>query len=139
MSTRKLIVASLICGLLIVMAGTIKLLQTANDSGRTIGLFRLGTSVEVGGVDVTVNDVNVTADRTLVNVTMRGTTVGSKVDGWSMLANGDITPPLDSTNCTTDDGAEPRTTTCVLEFVVAVGTPTVLFARDDERAQWLGK
>jgi hypothetical protein len=28
---------------------------------------------------------------------------------------------------------------CTLEFVVAVGTPTLIYARDDEKAQWLGE
>jgi hypothetical protein len=28
--------------------------------------------------------------------------------------------------------------TCVLEFVVAIGTPTLVFAHDGDKSQWLG-
>ena len=139
-STRKLIVTSLICGILIVIAGTVKLLQTANDTGRTIGLFALGTNVEVSGVDVAVRSVQIDDEKTLVNVTMRGSEIASPVAGWSMLANGEITTPLDSTNCPAVDASEEiQQVSCTLEFVVAVGTPTLLYSRDDEKAQWLGE
>lgn len=136
-STRKLILASLICGVLIVVAGTVKLLQTANDTGRTIGLFQLGTNVEVAEVNVAVVDVRVNDTNTLVDVIMQGAGVTSPVAGWSMLANGEITTPLETTVCPVVDAKQQ--VSCTLEFVVAVGTPTLIFARDDEKAQWLGE
>ena len=136
-STRKLILASLICGVLIVVAGTVKLLQTANDTGRTIGLFQLGTNVEVAGVDVAVLEVQVNDTNTLVEVAMRGSEMTSPVAGWSMLANGEITTPLETTVCPAADANQQ--VSCTLEFVVAVGTPTLIYARDDEKAQWLGE
>lgn len=137
MSTRKLIIASLICGILIVVAGTIKLLQTSGDSGRTIGLFALGSNVQVAGLEVAVSDVRVTEEKTLVNITMSGSDIASPISGWSMLANGEITAPLDSTNCPISESSQR--VSCTLEFVVAVGTPTLIYARDDEKAQWLGE
>lgn len=142
MSTRKLIIASLICGLLILGAGTVKLLQTANEGSVAPSVFVLGESGVIGSVTATVNDIRVTGERTLVNVTMSGLGGDSPVEGWSMLANGEITQPVDSGDCPTmprDPSANPTdNVTCTMEFVVAVGTPTIVYARDDEKRQWLG-
>lgn len=134
MSTRKLIIASLICGLLILVAGTVKLLQTANDDAATTNLLGVGTETAIGDHRIAVNDVTVTGERTLVNITMRGPSPASPVVGWSMLANGEITEPVGSQDC-------PESSvdvTCTVEFVVAVGTPTIVYSRDGEKRQWLG-
>lgn len=134
MSTRKLIIASLICGLLILVAGSVKLLQTATDDTDLSTLFAVGTTREISGISVTVNKVQVTADQTLVDFTMVGLAGQSPLAGWSMLANGEINAPLSTTQCL----AAPGDITCTLEFVVAVGTPTIVYARDGEKTQWLG-
>ena len=134
MSTRKLIIASLICGLLILVAGTVKLLQTANDDTATTNVLQVGSEASIGDIRVVVNEVNVTSTRTLVNVTMKSSKMISPADGWSMLANGEITEPVGSRDCP----ADTVDVTCTLEFVVAVGTPTIVFAHDGEKRQWLG-
>lgn len=133
-STRKLIIASLICGLLILVAGTVKLLQTASDDAATTNVLAVGDEASIGGLTVVVNDVEVTAERTLVNITMRGPTATSPVFGWSMLANGEITEPIGSADCPT--AAED--VTCTMEFVPAVGTPTIVWVGNGEKWQWLG-
>lgn len=134
MSTRKLIIASLICGLLILVAGSVKLLQTASDDGEAATLYAVGTTREIAGLRVTVNEVEVSDEQTLVNITMIGDSDQSPIMGWSMVANGEITSPLASTQCTSASGEVQ----CTLQFVVAVGTPTIVFARDGEKTQWLG-
>jgi len=133
-STRKLIIASLVCGILILVAGTAKLLQTANDTATPTNLLNIGGTADIAGLTITVNNVTVTAERTLVNVTMSGLADESPLVGWSMLANGEITAPVGSQDC-------PETAadvTCTVQFVVAVGTPTIVYARDAEKRQWLG-
>lgn len=134
MSTRKLIIASLICGLLILGAGTLKLLQTANDGSTAPSVLALGESGTIGEVSMSVNEISVVNERTLVNVTMSGLADESPVDGWSMLTNGEITEPVDVGDCP----ATAKQATCTMEFVVAVGTPTIVYARDGEKRQWLG-
>jgi hypothetical protein len=133
-STRKLILASLVCGLLILVAGTVKLLQTSSDGGDVPAVLPLGEVVSIGMVSVTVNAIEVTNKSTMVNVSMTGLADGSPLAGWSMLANGEITQPVKPGDCpsTADD------VTCTVEFVVAVGTPTIVYARDGEKRQWLG-
>ena len=138
MSTRKLIIASLVCGLLILVAGSAKLLQTANEPQEAPRLYAIGTTVQVGGLDVTVSSLQVTAEQTLAEITMDNFDVvpmgSSPLDGWSMLANGEITTPQASSQCVSGVSS----VTCVLEFVVAVGPPTLVFARDGDKSQWLG-
>lgn len=134
MSTRKLIVASLVCGLLILVAGTVKLLQTSTDDARSPNLLRVGAASTIGGLSVTVNDVRVTEGRTLVNVTMGGLGGSSPMRGWLMLADGEITEPVGSSDCP----SSATDVTCTVEFVAAVGTPTIVLSRDGERRQWLG-
>ncbi|MEY3453597.1 MAG: hypothetical protein RL574_1335 [Actinomycetota bacterium] len=145
MSTRKLIIASLICGLLILIAGTVKLLQTATDSESTTSLLALGTTTELGSVSVTVRDVQVTNGQTLVDVVIRGVDVAGVNEGWSMLANGEITAPNASAECEQRAGGaasnasnEGDELVCTLKFVAAQGTPTIVYARDGEKRQWLG-
>lgn len=133
-STRKLIITSLICGVLILVAGTVKLLQTANDDATTLNLLGVGAETTIGDLRIAVNEVEVTAIRTLVTVTMRGLAGDDPIDGWSMLANGAVTKPMGSRDCP----SVTDVTTCTLEFVAAIGTPTIVFARDGETRQWLG-
>ena len=99
MSTRKLIVASLVCGLLILVAGTVKLLQTASEGDIAPLVLAPGESVAIGSLSVMVNDIEVTNERTLVNVTMSGLAGASPLEGWAMLANGEITQPVDAGDC----------------------------------------
>ena len=138
MSTRKLIVASLICGLLILVAGTVKLLQSTTADMPTGSLLKLGATATFGESDkisVTVRDVQVTDERTLVDIEMTGLAGASPLDGWSMLADGEITEPIGSTDCPSaaDD------VSCTLVFAPSVGTPTIVHVRGDERRQWLGE
>ena len=122
------------CGLLILVAGTAKLLQTANNSDATPNLLKIGMTAVVGDVTVRVNEVQVTQERTLVNVTMSGLRGATPLAGWSMLADGEITRPVGSADCPTT----AEVVSCTIEFVVAVGTPTIVWASDGEKHQWLG-
>ncbi|MFM8265850.1 MAG: hypothetical protein ACKOAI_07290 [Acidimicrobiia bacterium] len=135
MSTRKLIAASLVCGLLILVAGTVKLLQGAADEVAPVGLLKVGAAAEFGDVRVTVERVEVAVEQTLVDVQMSGLAGASPLDGWSMLADGEITEPIGSKDCpsSVDD------VSCTLVFAPSVGTPTIVHVRGDERRQWLGE
>lgn len=152
MSTRRLILASLLCGIAILVAGGLKLFQTTADGNRVdAALLRVGDSSLVSGVDVTVVDVARTERATLVTVTMArddaapsDDTAVDVVTGWRMLADGALTSPRDvnasDVAATTDEcGAIPATgsVTCVLDFGVANGTPTFIYSRDGSQAQWL--
>ena len=158
MSTRRLILASLLCGIAILVAGGLKLFQTTADGNRVdAALLGVGDATLVAGLDVAVIDVARTDIATLVTVTMSrndaalggdaasgGDDTADVVTGWRMLADGALTSPRDvdsaDVGTTTDDCAVLPATgsvTCILDFGVANGTPTFIYSRDGSQAQWL--
>ena len=138
MSTRKLILWALICGVLILIAGTAKLFQTSQKPVE-VQLLALGDSVTLGDMTVRVTALRDTADRTLVDVTMVGVAEAQAMDGWKMLASGEVSDPVmlpvgAGTECTLTKLAE--TLTCTVAFPVSEGTRTVAYIRAGEQRQW---
>jgi hypothetical protein len=138
MSTRKLILWALICGVVILFAGTAKLFQTSQKSVE-VQLLALGDSVTLGDMTVSVTALRDIADRTLVDVTMVGVAEAQAMDGWKMLASGEVSDPVmlpvgAGTECTLTKLAE--TLTCTVAFPVSEGTRTVAYIRAGEQRQW---
>lgn len=138
MSTRKLILWALICGVVILIAGTAKLFQTAQKPVE-VQLLALGDSVTLGDMTVSVTALRDTADQTLVDVTMVGVAEAQAMDGWKMLASGEVSDPVllpvgAGTECTLTKLAE--TLTCTVAFPVSEGTRTVAYIRAGEQRQW---
>ena len=138
MSTRKLILWALICGVVILIAGTAKLFQTSQKPVE-VQLLVLGDSVTLGDMTVSVTALRDTADRTLVDVTMVGVAEAQAMDGWKMLASGEVSDPVmlpvgAGTECTLTKLDE--TLTCTVAFPVSEGTRTVAYIRAGEQRQW---
>jgi hypothetical protein len=138
MSTRKLILWALICGVVILIAGTAKLFQTSQKPVE-VQLLDLGDSVTLGDMTVSVTALRDTADRTLVDVTMVGVAEAQAMDGWKMLASGQVSDPVmlpvgAGTECTLTKIAE--TLTCTVAFPVSEGTRTIAYVRSGEQRQW---
>ena len=138
MSTRKLILLALICGVLILFAGSAKLFQTSQKPVE-VQLLALGDSVTLGDMTVSVTALRDTADRTLVDVTMGGVAEAQAMDGWMMLASGEVSDPVmlpvgAGTECTLTKLAE--TLTCTIAFPVSEGTRTIAYVRAGEQRQW---
>ena len=138
MSTRKLILWALFCGVLILAAGSAKLFQTSQKPVE-VQLLALGDTVTLGDMTVSVTALRDTADRTLVDVTMVGVAEAQAMDGWKMLAAGEVSDPLmlpvgAGTECTLTKLAE--TLTCTVAFPVSEGTRTVAYIRAGEQRQW---
>ena len=89
MSTRKLIMWALFCGVLILGAGVFKLWQTTGD-GAKVQLLQLGDSALLGDMTVAVNAVSKSATQTLVEVSMQGVEGADALAGWRMLVGGVI-------------------------------------------------
>jgi len=138
MSTRKLILAALLCGLLIVVAGGIKLFQTVRD-GNEASLLALGESAKLGDMTVRVDAIRITSERTLVDVALIGVEDESALVGWRLLAGGKITQPV---SLPVGSGAECSTTkrdsesVCTVAFPVSQGTRTVAYIRAGIQRQW---
>ena len=138
MSTRKLIMWALFCGVLILGAGVFKLWQTTGD-GAKVQLLQLGDSALLGDMNVSVNSVSKSATQTLVEVSMQGVEGADALSGWRLLVGGVISeaqPLVDApgTPCVTTKLAEP--TVCTVAFPVSEGTPTIAYIRAGQQEQW---
>ena len=138
MSTRKLILWALVCGVLILAAGTAKLFQTSQKPVE-VQLLALGDSVTLGDMTVSVTALRDTDDRTLVDVTMVGVAEAQAMDGWKMLAAGKVSDPVmlpigAGTECTLTQ--LDKTLVCNVAFPVSEGTRTVAYIRAGEQRQW---
>jgi hypothetical protein len=138
MSTRKLIMWALCCGVLILGAGLFKLWQTTGD-GAKVQLLQLGESAVLGDMTVAVNSVSKSETQTLVEVSMQGVEGADALSGWRMLVGAVISEaqPLSDgsvTPCTTTKLAEP--TICTVAFPVSEGTPTIAYIRAGQQEQW---
>jgi hypothetical protein len=138
MSTRKLILWALVCGVLILAAGTAKLFQTSQKPVE-VQLLALGDSVTLGDMTVSVTALRDTDDRTLVDVTMVGVAEAQAMDGWKMLAAGKVSDPVmlpigAGTECTLTQ--LDKTLVCTVASPVSEGTRTVAYIRAGEQRQW---
>ncbi len=123
---------------MILIAGTAKLFQTSQKPVE-VQLLALGDSVTLGDMTVSVTALRDTADQTLVDVTMVGVAEAQAMDGWKMLAAGEVSDPVmlpvgAGTECTLTKLAE--TLTCTVAFPVSEGTRTVAYIRAGEQRQW---
>ena len=123
---------------MILFAGTAKLFQTSQKPVE-VQLLALGDSVTLGDMTVSVTALRDIADRTLVDVTMVGVAEAQAMDGWKILASGEVSDPVmlpvgAGTECTLTKLAE--TLTCTVAFPVSEGTRTVAYVRAGEQRQW---
>jgi len=137
MSTRKLILTALLCGIAILVAGGIKLFQVANDEKR-VEVLSFGDEATLGDMTVSVVGVERTDDATLVTVTMTGVDLASgAADGWRLLADGRVQEPAqnsDGDGCSAVEATSP--TRCTVLFEAAESAPTVAYVRAGEQRQW---
>jgi len=135
MSTRKLIFTALICGLAIMLAGGIKLLQVANDDTKLI-VHSFGVEQTLSDMTVSVTKVEQSATTTEVIISARGVQDADPVEGWRLLAGGQVLIPLNPQTqmCRATDTVE--TTTCVIEFPASQGVVTVAYIRAGAQSQW---
>jgi hypothetical protein len=139
-STRKLIVLALVCGLAILVAGGIQLFRIAGTDERTVEVLSEGEAATVGSVTVTVERSQ--HDGAVIRATVRmsapeETTV--PLASFTLLAGGRLHRALDTDgagSCPSpvDVGSAP--TSCAVAFEGDKGTATLAFSRDDEQAQW---
>lgn len=136
MSTRKLILTALICGLAIMLAGGFKLFQVATDDVEAV-VFDFGTEQTLGDMVVTVTSVKQSADQTLVSVRMRGVADADGYEGWKLLADGKLSSPVvtaDTPPCVT---TVAQFVECSVPFVGSTGSSlTVAYQRANLQSQW---
>lgn len=136
MSTRKLILTALVCGLAIMLAGGFKLFQVATDNVEAV-VLDLGTQQTLGDMVVSVTKIDQREDGTFVTVSMRGVEGADGIEGWKLLANGKLNDPVAGDvddDCVTKAA---QTIDCVVPFVSSVGSSvTVAYQRAGTQSQW---
>ncbi|NBN89178.1 MAG: hypothetical protein EBV24_02510, partial [Actinobacteria bacterium] len=145
--TRKLILTALVCGLAILIAGGVKLIQVANDEV-AVEVLAFGDEATLGDMTVSVLDIERRPDATLVTVTMTGVDLTSgAADGWRLLADGRVQEPAsengrvqepasvsDTDGCTAVRAGAP--TRCTVRFDAVESAATVAYVRAGEQRQW---
>ena len=140
MSTRKLILTALLCGLVIMVAGGIKLFQIAGEEPEVTALA-LGTGSRVADMTVSADAIDQQETATFVTVTMSGVEAADALEGWRLLAGGEVLSPLrgddpvpGSNICVITRAT--ASTTCVVPFPASTGSVTVAYLRGGAQSQW---
>lgn len=133
MKTRTLILWSLVCGVIILVAGSIKLFQVSSDD-TAVEFLAFGESATVADMVVAVESVESAGDTTLVTVTMNGPDGADAREGWRVVV-GDrvLAPAAEGSDCT---AVTATPVTCVVAFTVADESIVVAYLRAGEQRQW---
>lgn len=139
MKTRTLLLLSVACGLVILVAGGLKLLQVATDRTE-VPVLTVGDATRIGDMTVRVDAITVGANGTEARVAMSGVPGAATVDGWRLLGDGSVVQPFTTVG---DDLCDARTTvpasgevTCVVRFPSVETVQAVAYLRAGEQRQW---
>lgn len=141
MKTRTLLLLSVGVGLLILLAGGVKLLQVATDRTE-VPVLDLGASALIGDMTVAVTAVSQDADGTLVEISMSGVAGEAVIEDWRLLGDGSVIEATGASGedrfCTSrtrvpEDGSAVR---CTLRFAAVETVQAVAYTRAGEQRQW---
>ena len=139
MRTRTLLILAAVCGLLILLAGGLKLFQVASDPAE-VETLAVGEESLIGDMTVAVTAIDRTGDATVVSVRLSGVTDADAVAGWRLWGDGAGTPlePLRVDETTCDDAVVPATGAieCVLVFSAVDTLQSVIYLRAGDQRQW---
>jgi hypothetical protein len=140
-STRKLIVLALLCGLAILVAGGIQLFRISDRDDRTVEVLDEGQPATVGSVTVAVEDS--TFDGTVIRAMVRMSAVEETsvpLSSFTLLVGGRLEQVLFTEDapgqCGESTTVDTEPTTCDLAFAGREGTATFAFSRDGDQALW---
>jgi hypothetical protein len=154
MKTRTLLLLSVGVGLLILLAGGVKLLQVATDRTE-VPVLALGEQVQIGDMTVRVIEItlatsgssadgveNPSGTGTLVEVTMTGVPGAPVIDDWRLLGDGKV---YSASGAIGDDRFCASTSRvpsgdavmrCILRFPAVERVQAVAYTRAGEQRQW---
>ncbi len=136
MKTRTLLLLAIASGLLILIAGSIKLFLIADEKAPS--RLAVGDSATIGDMNVTVRDVSRSDGRTYVRVRLGGVDDPDGAESWRLIVDGQevpgSTPPARvGAPCAATQADKP--VDCVLSFDTT--SPGVLsYLRADELLRW---
>jgi len=140
MKTRNLIILSICCGLMIVLAGGFKLFQVATDRTE-VPVNKLGVAATIGDMTATVTLIDESTEGISVAIEMSGVAGDSVIDGWRLLGDGKVLEPsgavldgaCDASTKVPDTGASIQ---CFLRFPAVKAVQAVAYTRAGEQRQW---
>ena len=140
MKTRNLIILSICCGLMIVLAGGFKLFQVATDRTE-VPVNKLGVAATIGDMTATVTLIDESTEGISVAIEMIGVAGDSVIDGWRLLGDGKVLEPsgavldgaCDASTKVPDTGASIQ---CFLRFPAVKAVQAVAYTRAGEQRQW---
>ena len=140
MKTRNLILLSIGCGLMILLAGGFKLFQVATDRTE-VPVNKLAVAATIGDMTTKVTKIEESVEGISVLIEMSGVAGDSVIDGWRLLGDGEVLEPsgavfegaCDASTVVPDDGA---TIQCVLRFAAVKAVQAVAYTRAGEQRQW---
>ncbi|MFZ9384897.1 MAG: hypothetical protein ACO27U_09505 [Ilumatobacteraceae bacterium] len=144
MKTRTLLLLSVACGLIILLAGGFKLLQVASDRTE-VPVLSIGGETRIGDMTVRVESITTTEIGTETRVAMAGVPGELAVDGWRLLGDGEVAEPFTTVGESTagDAVCDARTTVpesgevvCVVRFPSVETVQAVAYTRAGEQRQW---
>lgn len=136
--TRTLLLLAVGCGLVILIAGSIKVFLIADDTAPAH--LRVGQTAKVADMSVTVESVHPGDGQTLVDIAISGVDDedGSATFFYGIGASKELRPVAPTTNAGTACAATARgsVTNCVLAFDTAVTEGVLRYERGGEKARW---
>ena len=141
MKTRNLLILAFLCGMAILIAGTVKLFQVATDK-QTVTALSYGETAEMGDVTVRVTDVTATPEATLAHVEIRGVDGDDVGQRWRMIADGTAQAPIalpagQGASCAdTQVGVD---LTCTVAFAPVEGPFVIAYSRGGTQTNWAAR
>jgi hypothetical protein len=143
MKTRTLLLLSVACGLIILVAGGVKLLQVATDRTE-VPVLSIGDSTRIGDMTVRVESVSTDGAGTEARISMTGVPGELAVDGWRLLGDGEVVEPFTTVGAISDDRlCDARTSVpedgdvvCIVRFPAVDTVQAVAYTRAGEQRQW---
>lgn len=145
MSTRRLIITALVCGMAILVAGGIFLVRVAGSRAeRTVAVHTVGEAVRVADLTVTVgrSAPSATAFEIVVTVDASAATLAFPTDAetpWSLVvrtARERLAPSSDVTPCRGQQIRSASRLTCALAFAPGEGPAYLAFDWRGATLRW---
>ncbi len=138
MKTRNLLILAFLCGMAILIAGTVKLFQVATDTPE-VATLAYGEVAELGEVSVRVTDVIETADATLARVDIRGVDGDDVGQRWRIIAGGTAQAPIALPAGQGESCANTRVDVdlaCTVAFPPVDGPFLIAYSRGGTQTNW---
>ena len=139
MKTRTLLLLALACGVLIMAAGAVFLVQLTRQADAAPPV-PLGEATRVGDMQVVVDGAEEHGDVLDVTLTIGGVADPDGASGFRLIASGHAAAPLAGADAGSCGAITTQQQRCTIRFDVsgARGDSRVLFyERGDDRARWV--